>query len=83
MKKKRGIELYKGKTFREIAEEVLISCCDISQIIKKIYRRYNENKKIQKKISIQDLSLFKGKKASGGCNIFRALVDVLIFIKLF
>jgi DNA-directed RNA polymerase specialized sigma subunit len=50
LKKKRGIELYKeGKTIREIAEEVLISFRDISQIIKKFIEDTMKTKKYKRK----------------------------------
>ena len=63
-KEKRVIELYKeGKTIREIAEEVHMAFRDISQIIKKFIEDTDDNKKIQKKISVEALSLFyQGKK---------------------
>jgi hypothetical protein len=63
-KEKRVIELYKeGKTVREIAQEVHMAFRDISQIIKKYIEDTDENKKLQKKISVQALSLFnQGKK---------------------
>jgi hypothetical protein len=49
-KEKRGIELYKeGKTIREIAEEVLISFRDISQIIKKFIEDTMKTKKYKRK----------------------------------
>jgi hypothetical protein len=63
-KEKRVIESYKeGKTIREIAQEVHMAFRDISQIIKKYIEYTDENKKLQKKISVQALSLFnQGKK---------------------
>ena len=63
-KRKRVIELYKeGKTIQEIAQEVHMAFRDISQIIKKYIEDTDENKKLQKKISVQALSLFnQGKK---------------------
>jgi len=83
-KEKRGIELYKkGKTIREIAEEVLISFRDISQIIKKFIEDTMKTKKYKRKYQFKIYLFLREKKAYGGCNIFRALIDVLIFIKLF
>lgn len=63
-KEKRVIELYKeGKTIREIAQEVHMAFRDISQIIKKYIEDTDKNIKLQKKISVQALSLFnQGKK---------------------
>lgn len=59
-KEKRVIELYlEGKTIRDIAEEVRMAFRDISQLIKKFTEETDENKKIQKKITIEALTLFK------------------------
>ena len=63
-KEKRVIELYKdGQTIREISQVVHMAFRDISQITKKFIEDTDENKKLQKKISIEALSLFhQGKK---------------------
>ena len=63
-KEKRVVELYtEGKTIRQISQEVHMAFRDISHIIKKFIEDTDENKKIQKKISIEALSLFhQGKK---------------------
>ena len=63
-KEKRVIELYKeGKTIREIAQVIHMAFRDISQIIKKFIEETDENKKLQKIIAIEALSLFHhGKK---------------------
>ena len=63
-KEKRVIELYKeGKTIREIAQEVHMAFRDISQIIKKFIEDTDENKKLQKKISVEALSFLSRKEA--------------------
>ena len=56
-KEKRGIELYKeGKTIREIAEEVLISFRDISQIIKKFIEDTMKTKNTKENINSRSIS---------------------------
>lgn len=63
-KEKKVIELYKeGRTIREISPVVHMAFRDIGKLIKKYVEDTDENKKLQKKISIEALSLFnQGKK---------------------
>ena len=63
-KEKQVIELYKeGRTIREISQVVHMAFRDISQITKKFIEDTDENKKLQKKISVEALTLFhQGKK---------------------
>ena len=63
-KEKKVIELYKeGRTIREISPVVHMAFRDIGKLIKKYVENTDENKKIQKQISIKALTLFnEGKK---------------------
>jgi hypothetical protein len=63
-KEKKVIELYKeGRTIREISQVVHMAFRDIGKLIKKYEEDSDENKKLQKKISIEALTLFnQGKK---------------------
>jgi hypothetical protein len=63
-KEKKVIELYKeGRTIREISQVVHMAFRDIGKLIKKYVEDTDENKKLQKKISIEALTLFnQGKK---------------------
>jgi hypothetical protein len=63
-KEKKVIELYKeGRTIREISPVVHMAFRDIGKLIKKYVEETDENKRLQKKISIEALSLFnQGKK---------------------
>ena len=58
-KEKKVIELYKeGRTIREISQVVHMAFRDIGKLIKKYVEDTDENKKVQKKITIEALSLF-------------------------
>ena len=63
-KEKKVIELYKeGRTIREISQVVHMAFRDIGKLIKKYEEDTDENKKLQKKIAIEALTLFnEGKK---------------------
>jgi hypothetical protein len=63
-KQKKVIELHKeGLTIREISPVVHMAFRDIGKLIKKYVEETDENKKLQKKISIEALTLFnQGKK---------------------
>ena len=63
-KQKKVIELHKeGLTIREISPVVHMAFRDIGKLIKKYEEDTDENKKLQKKIAIEALSLFhQGKK---------------------
>jgi hypothetical protein len=63
-KEKKVIELYKeGRTIREISQVVHMAFRDIGKLIKKYVEDTDQNKKLQKKISIEALTLFnEGKK---------------------
>ena len=63
-KEKKVIELYKeGLTIREISQIVHMAFRDIGKIIKKYVEETDENKKLQKKIAIEALTLFyQGRK---------------------
>jgi hypothetical protein len=63
-KEKKVIELYKeGRTIREISQVVHMAFRDIGKLIKKYVEDTDQNKKLQKQISIKALTLFnEGKK---------------------